>query len=277
MQINIREVDIFFMSYGERNANANWMNLLTKAPWARWVKDVKGFDEVHRECARQSTTDWFVTVDADTIMYESFLDVSVKIEEGKPRNFCWASLNKLNGLRYGNGGLKLWHKPFAENMAFHEYGSGIDFCWDPDYRSIQEVFSNVVINSSPIQAFRAGYREGVKLSRFDGRRIAPGQLTRLPKQTLARLMAWTSRGLDVENGVWAILGARRGLLDNAVNSVSNHQLGDYEYIDAIMETYSFPLQSIDDIGKELAKHLPFKLILFTPEQCRFIREMYEGS
>ena len=62
---HLTQFDLFFLSYDEPNAEENWADLLDKAPWAKRVHGVKGFDAAHRECARQSETPWFITVDAD--------------------------------------------------------------------------------------------------------------------------------------------------------------------------------------------------------------------
>lgn len=262
------------MSYGEPNAENNWADLLRKVPWAKRVKDVKGFDAVHRKAAELATTDWFVTVDADTRVYDEFLNNVVEIEPGKPRNFCWSSRNIVNGLCYGNGGLKVWHKPYAANMAFHELGNMGDFCWDKDYKSYSEVYSDVIINSSELQAFRAGFREGVKLTMSQGRLLPWSHWNRLPPTTVFHLRIWTSVGLHAANGQWAICGARRGMKMALSRALDQQLIGDFEYIDMQFDLIKDPLEAIEDDGKTINNLSPIKVTLFTEEQSELIREIH---
>lgn len=215
-KLHISSVDFFFMSYDEPNAEKHWADLSDKVPWAKRVHGIKGFDSAHRACAEQSETDWFVTVDADNIIDLSFLDETIDINPltDKRKSFCWNGVNMINGLIYGNGGLKLWSKEFAIQMANHEYAEGnesVDFCWEKDYRSVNKQFSEVWNNASPYQAFRVGFREGVKLSLQHGKRIKPHEMKHLHKINLRNLRIWSSVGADVENGLYAMYGTRLGL------------------------------------------------------------------
>ena len=49
----MNEFDIFFLSFDEPNCEENWAKLQDIAPWAKRVHGVKGFDNAHKECARQ--------------------------------------------------------------------------------------------------------------------------------------------------------------------------------------------------------------------------------
>ena len=133
--VKILDYDIIYLSYDEPNAEKNYADLLAKVPWAKRVHGVKGSDEAHKACARLSETDRFVTVDGDNIVREDFLNQEVDFEEHKDLSKCvisWAGYNVVNGLMYGNGGLKLWPKQYVLEMKTHEnapaddvYGPGI--------------------------------------------------------------------------------------------------------------------------------------------------------
>lgn len=277
LRIPVREMDVVFMSYGEPNAESNWADLLKKVPWAKRIKDIKGFDAVHRKAAETATTDWFVTVDADTVLYDEFLDVTVTIEQNKPRNFCWSSRNLVNGLCYGNGGLKVWHRPFAGAMAFHELGHMGDFCWDQDYKSYAEVYSDVVINGSALQAFRAGFREGVKLTMSQGKLVPPIHWIRMRPTNAAYLKIWTSLGLHADNGQWAICGARRGMKMACSRMLDQQLIGDFGYIDEQFNVIDEPLLAIAEDGDVINRLSPIKVTLFNREQSALIREIYDRS
>ena len=73
MKLEIGELDIFYLSYDEPNKEEHWADIISKFPFAKRVDGVKGFDNAHKECAKQSDTDRFITVDADTQIDEEFL------------------------------------------------------------------------------------------------------------------------------------------------------------------------------------------------------------
>ena len=215
----ITEFDVMFLSYDEPNAEKHWADLLDKCPWAKRVHGVKGFDAAHRECANQSETPWFVTVDADNIVLPQFFDIVVELDPDLHANRCfsWNAINMMNGLIYGNGGLKLWSKQFASNMKSHELSEdkdAVDFCWEADYVQVHKTYSEVYNNGSAYQAFRVGYREGVKLALDRGQRVAPELMKSvLHNVNLRNLRIWSSVGADVEHGLWAIYGCRLAWLD----------------------------------------------------------------
>jgi hypothetical protein len=79
--IKIIEQDIIFLSYDEPNAEANYADLCNKVPWAKRVHGVKGSDAAHKACAALSDTEYFVTVDADNIIDQEFLNVEFDIDQ----------------------------------------------------------------------------------------------------------------------------------------------------------------------------------------------------
>jgi hypothetical protein len=230
--------DVFFLSYDEPNAEKNWADLLDKCPWAKRVHGVKGFDAAHRACAEQSETDWFVTVDADNIVLPAFFDQEVELdpELHKNRCFSWNALNMMNGLMYGNGGLKLWSKSFAINMKSHELSEdkdAVDFCWEEDYKQVHKTFSEVHNNGSPYQAFRVGFREGIKLALDRGQRVPPEKMkSTLHNVNLRNLRIWSSVGGDVEHGLWAIYGTRLGWLKACDMDYDITGIRDYDWFNA---------------------------------------------
>jgi hypothetical protein len=212
-KLNLAEIDCIFISYDEPNAEANWADLRSKCMWAERVHGVKGSDECHKAAANLSTTDWFITVDADNIVDPKFFDQTISVPAGA-RAFSWPGVNVINGLQYGNGSLKVWHKDFVLGMRTHEAADSangqVDFCWEDGYRPMIESYSVTYPNASPFQAWRAGFREGVKMSLVDGVLPADSAPSKLHWHNLHRLKVWSSIGAHVPNGVWAMLGARQG-------------------------------------------------------------------
>ena len=123
MKINIAEQDIIFLSYDEPNAEKNYVDLVNKVPWAKRVHGVDGSDAAHKACAELSDTKHFVTVDGDTVIDQKFLDVVLDLDElgvDDDYQFSWCGNIDINGLKYGNGSLKMWTKDFVTNMKTHE-------------------------------------------------------------------------------------------------------------------------------------------------------------
>lgn len=273
--VKVTECDAFFMSYREPNAETNWSHLKERMPWAKRVDGIKGFDSVHRHCGVASETEFLITIDADTQIRESFLDLQIEVHPNGPKNFCWASRNFVNGLSYGNGGLKLWHKPFASNMAFHEFGKGLDFCWDRDYLTVNYEHSDVFINGSKEQAFRAGYREGVKLTTLRGQVLPLSSWSQLNPYNKRLLEVWCSVGADTENGVYAILGARSGVCDSIEKRVNNALVADFDFIKNRLEKINGSIyKTLKEQENQINSQTPFKVTLLDSTQSAFIKRNY---
>lgn len=216
--LKISELDCVFISYDEPNAEMNYAKLLQDAPWAERVHGVKGSDACHKAAANLSKTDWFVTVDADNVVNPKFWDLELDLNNyPNAQAFNWPGRNCINGLRYGNGSLKVWRKDFVLNMKTHEAAEEdkgqVDFCWEAGYYPLTVSYSETVINTTPLQAWRAGFREGVKMCLDKGVRVTQG----LPAkeviwwENLHRLKQWLTLGAHVDNGLWAIAGAWQGV------------------------------------------------------------------
>ena len=216
MGFKIADIDFIFLSFDEPNAEKNFADLKRKVPWAKRVHGVYGFDAAHKACAEASDTDRFITVDGDTIIENDFTKVAVDFQSLGVDNtyqFSWCGRIDLNGLQYGNGSLKCWTKDFVNNMKTHENHDGkdknvIEFCHFDNYYQFNENFSTSYINGSPFQAWRAGFREGVKMSLDKNSKV--DNLKDLWWQNYQRLLVWLNVGADVEHGLYAIHGARLG-------------------------------------------------------------------
>ena len=232
----ISEFDIIYISYDEPQKEEFWAKLLDVAPWAKRVDSVKGFDSAHKAAANLSETDRFITVDGDNVIYPEFLELELDIpEKYEDCVLSWNSVNVINGLSYGNGGLKLWTKDFVLGMKTHENAESedekLDFCWKDKYVQLQNTFSETHPNGSPFQAFRAGFREGVKMTLDRGNRINPAKMKDfIWRENLRRLLIWASVGADTPNGWWSIYGTRLGMyLTNLTDDFQMSNISDYDW------------------------------------------------
>ena len=306
--MKIKDIDIIYLSYDEPNADENYADLLTKAPWAKRVHGVKGFDAAHKACAEQSETDRFITVDGDNIVmddfFEQILDVPDSDHDGNNISesiFSWNAKNILNGLVYGNGGLKCWPKQYALDMKTHEDADdeeGMEFCWKLNYIQLNDTFSEVHQTASPFQAFRAGFREGVKMSLDQGKRVRADEFSqKIWWQNYNRLQTWCNIGSDVENGLWAIYGARLGCEMTVLSDWDTNLISDYEWFKEFFNNDVAPKfegfadkqcrytklewdsnmlhKEICSLGRHLNSEIN-EMMLFdpTPEMCKFFKKTY---
>lgn len=233
-KIALSELDVIFISYDEPNADENWADLQNKCPWAKRSHGVFGSDAAHKAAAQLSETDRFITIDGDNIIDPNFfnLEISVTANESN-RIYSWAATNMINGLVYGNGGIKVWPVEAVMKMKTHEISENpecdVDFCWDLDYQQINKIYSETHINASPYQAFRAGFREGVKMGLDEGRKVTVDEFhQKVYPENLKRLRIWCSIGADVENGLWAIYGTRLGCYKSLLTDWDHKLVRDFE-------------------------------------------------
>ena len=286
-KLKIIEQDIIFLSYDEPNAEKNYADLCDKVPWAKRVHGVKGSDAAHKACAALSETEYFVTVDADNIVDPKFLEVEIDIDGEKfteANVFSWAGHVHVNGLRYGNGGLKLWTREFVNNMRTHENSDPTDvqgrveFCFDQRYYQFNECYSESFTNSTPFQAWRAGFREGVKMCLLQGAKVK--DMKEIWWQNYHRLLVWSSVGTDVENGIWSILGAREGCYNTMCTDWDYANVRDFEYLTnywnekhegadpEVTTTY------INFLARELKEKLGMEIANLDPAGSHFFKTVY---
>ena len=284
------DFDVVYISYDEPNAEKNWADLKAKLPNAKRVHGVKGFDAAHREAGKLSETDRLITVDGDNIVREDFFLQEVEIDDIAQANhiFSWRGLNIINNLSYGNGGLKLWPKHVIMNLSAHEEsedGQGVDFCWMNTYVQLVTTWSEVHVNENPEQAYRAGFREGIKLSLNMGDKVDKWKFyEENARKNLERLSIWCSVGRDVLNGCWAMLGARTGA--HFINNLNfeHSQIADYEWFkEHWEETYSiYKDKSMFDarmntLGQELRQNTQLRVAELDDEGSAWFKSVYDNE
>jgi hypothetical protein len=288
--IKIIEQDIIFLSYDEPNAEKNYADLLAKVPWAKRVHGVKGSDAAHKACAALSETEYFVTVDADNIVDPKFLEMEVDIDAlGLTPDyvFSWCGKVHVNGLMYGNGGLKMWTRKFVNEMRTHENSDPndtkglVEFCFDNKYYQFNDSYSESYTNATPFQAWRAGFREGVKMSLDQGAKVA--DLKTIWWQNYHRLLIWCNIGADVENGMYSILGAREGAALTNCTKWDYSNVRDFEWLttywgkyyeDAPIETHR---EQINFYGNELKTKCGLEIAELDSASSEFFKTVYNNT
>jgi hypothetical protein len=188
---------------------------------------------------------------------------------------------------YGNGGLKLWTRKFVNNMRTHENSDPTDvkglveFCFDDKYYQFNENYSTSYINGSEFQAWRAGFREGVKMSLDQGAKVT--DLRRIWWQNYDRLLTWCNVGLDVTNGLWSMLGAREGCYMTNCTDWDYSNVRDFEWLTeywnanhryADIEIKKTQLKSL---GTELREKCKIEVAELDANASRFFKRVYHNT
>ena len=288
--IKIIEQDIIFLSYDEPNAEKNYADLVSKFPWAKRVHGVKGSDAAHKACAALSETEYFVTVDADNIVDPKFQEVEIDLNAlglSSDNVFSWCGKVHVNGLMYGNGGLKLWTRKFVNEMKTHENSDPddikgkVEFCFDSRYYQFNENYSESFTNATPFQAWRAGFREGVKMSLDQGAKV--DNLQSVWWQNYHRLLVWASVGADVENGIWSIIGAREGAYLTNCTDWDYANVRDFDYLTTRWEKQHAILTPegatalINQLGKDLMSKCKLEIANLDGAGSKFFKTVYQNT
>jgi hypothetical protein len=215
------------------------------------------------------------------------LDFTDKDPNYKLAQFRWKAVNAINGLRYGNGGMSSWTKTYVANMKTHENQTDgditriADFCLDHSdtlYCHMHDCHSTTYPNHTPFQAWRAGFREGVKMVLDKGAKPSIDELKeRVAGRNLNNLTIWHNVGADVENGEWAIYGARLGTHMTMLTDWDHTDVQWFDNFPVLWEKYknNNPVLSAGFIGDELEARLGLPMCMYTPEQSKFFKRHYK--
>ena len=283
--MKIVEFDTVFLSYDEPNAELHYADLCTKAPLAKRVHGVKGSDHAHKAAAELSSTDWFITIDADNIVDPKFFDLDLDMTDPKIQVYGWCGRNSINGLRYGNGGIKIWNKKFVLNMRTHENAvsdrAQVDFCWEDGYRNFPRVYSDSVITGSPFQAWRAGFREGVKMTLLNGEKVLSQEIKeRIWWHNIHRLRMWSTVGAHEDNGVYAVLGARMGTWMTNCTDWNYVDVRDFEILRNVYEqnvNHKSVQGDAQDLGFKIKHQLGLDWPWLDAAQSKYTLDLYDET
>ena len=246
-KVELKTFPVIFLSFDEPNADENFEFLKANHPEPELihrVHGVKGFDAAHKTAADKAGSTRFFTVDADCRVDKEIWKKSVELTpEIKHATLSWSSRNIVNGLVYGNGGVKLWYAKHVINMKSHEAAAegddthNLHFCWDPDqYKQMNNTYGTVMNNASPKQAFRAGFREGIKMGLDQGKKVSLEDFKhKMYPANFARWLIWMTIGRDVENGDWVIYGARLAAYMLYVKNFDHTVISDYDWFNKFWE------------------------------------------
>jgi hypothetical protein len=278
--VDVAELDCIYLSYDEPKADDFWALISAEVPWAKRVHGVKGSDAAHKAAAEASETERFILIDGDNLPYWNFFNQVIRIN-GENRNavFRWRAENIINGLSYGNGGLSCWTKDFVFNMQTHENSNGedannVEFCFHPLYWPMYDTWSVTYPNGSAKHAWRAGFREGVKMCLDRGVKPTLAEFEqRVHAQNMNHLIIWQTVGADVEFGDWAIYGARLGTYMTMLEGWDYNLVQDFDALEEIWKIYNDVMPHIESksIGADLKRKLNLPIIEMDAQSSEFFK------
>lgn len=283
-RVDIADLDCIFLTYDEPLKEEFWVQIKNTIPWAVRVDGVKGSDAAHKAAAEASTTERFVLIDGDNIPDWDFFNQTLEFESEQHEHavYRWRARNIINGLMYGNGGLSCWTRTFVQSMKTHEASDGsnetcVEFCFDPLYWAMHDCYSTTYPNGSPFQAWRAGFREGVKMCLDRGRRPSVQQFKEsVHKRNLDHLTIWHNIGADTDFGHWAILGARMGTHQTMLTGWDYREVQDFSYLQELWENYKDI--NVDEhsaeLGNALSAQLGLPIVQYDRNESEFFKHHY---
>jgi hypothetical protein len=198
--------DIVFISYQEPYADIYYKYLTYRFPRAKRVHGVKGIHAAHIEAAKLCSTDMIWIVDGDAL-----IDANFKFDYQVPRwdkemVHVWRSVNPINDLVYGYGGIKLFPTELTINMDTSKPDMTTSI--SSKFKAVQEISNITGFNTDPFNTWKSAFRECTKLSS----KVIDRQKD---TETQNRLQIWCTVGKDRPYGEYAIDGAKQGAVYGA--------------------------------------------------------------
>jgi hypothetical protein len=285
--IDIADLDVIYLTYDEPQKEEFWVTIKNQIPWAQRVDGVKGSDAAHKAAAEASGTDRFILIDGDNMPDWEFFNLTLNYPtiEYEQAVYRWRARNHINGLMYGNGGLSSWTRDFVLNMKTHENTDGrdetvVEFCFDPLYWPMHDCYSTTFPNGSPKHAWRAGFREGVKMCLDKGRKPSLAEFKdRVHRRNLDHLSVWHNVGADVEQGAWAIAGARMGTYKTMLTDWDYREVQWFDALEALWED-AFkrdPAEIIQAYQDALYTQLDLPMCMLNNQQSKFFKHHYRSN
>jgi hypothetical protein len=197
-----KNYDMVFISYEEPNADENYAKLLERFPHAKRTHGVKGIHQAHIAAASLCETDMFWIVDGDAVIQDDFYFDYIPEHHNKEAVHVWRSLNPVNGLVYGYGGVKLF--PTEKTLTMDTSKPDMTTSISDKFVAMKIVSNTTAFNTDPFNTWKSAFRECAKLSS----KVIDRQKD---EETNKRLRIWCTY---LENepafGEYALKGAKAG-------------------------------------------------------------------
>ena len=285
--IDIADLDCIYLTYDEPQREEFWIKIKNMIPWAVRVDGVKGSDAAHKAAAAASATERFVLIDGDNMPDESFFNLTLEFpdETWESAVFRWRARNHVNGLMYGNGGLSSWTRTFVNTMRTHEATDGtaeteVEFCFDPLYWAMHDCYSTTYPNGSDFHAWRAGFREGVKMCLNRGTKPTLAEFRQqVHKRNLDHLTIWHNVGRDAEHGIWSMAGSRMGTYMTMLTAWDHRLVQDFGVLQELWLTVKDhdPETVTGRVAEDLVTQLDLPINMIGAKESKFFKHHYRSN
>jgi len=214
--------DIVFISYNEPDADENFSNLKERFPRAKRVDGVKGIHQAHIAAAKKCFTRMFWVVDGDAVILNDFnFDYKVPDDELDIVH-VWRSLNPINNLSYGYGGVKLLPKQLTINM--NTSTTDMTMSISNKFKAMPDLSNITAFNTDAFSTWRSAFRECCKLAVINN------------DESLSRLDTWCQLNEQSPYGFYAYIGALAGKVygqTNASDKEALSKINDFTWLEAL--------------------------------------------
>jgi len=203
---------VVFFDFKTENSETNFSHLLSLCPNAVKISDIDDVNLAYQAVAKLSPDHTHaIIVNSNNFVNENFNLQEVNlIDEIDLQNtvMSFGTKNNINGNIYGSDGVQIFPTSLLANITKYENLT------DPNnlkndsltFLRFNRMLSELVINTTPKQAWTTGFVEVMKLCYHNDKFL---QLEQIDWRNYERLWRWIHIGADIENGIWAILGARQ--------------------------------------------------------------------
>lgn len=193
--------DIIFISNNEPNADQNWFRLHTRFPTAKRINGIVGIHAAHKTAAKAAFTKMFWAVDGDAYILDTFnFDYQVP-EYDQDVVHIFHSVNPINDLKYGYGGVKLLPRKLTQDLD--EFSLDMTLAISNKIKVVKEVSNLTHFNTDFFNTWKSAFREAVKLTCNVKDQIDI-------EDSQERLESWMTKGQDKPFGGECLKGARAG-------------------------------------------------------------------
>ncbi len=221
--------DIVFVSYKEPDCEQRFNKLKKQIPFIKRVHGVKGIHNAHIKAAELCDTNMFYVIDGDADILDTF-----SFDENFKHNFnvsydtvyVWHSINPINDLVYGYGGVKLLPKTLVLKMD--QSSNDMTTSVSKNFCVVERVSNITAFNTDKFSTWRSAFRECAKLSS----KIIDRQKE---DETNERLKTWTTVGHDRPFGEYAMAGATAGMEFGLSGGSDLRLINDFDWLRTVYE------------------------------------------
>ena len=197
--------DVVYISYKEPDKEQRFSRLKKIIPFIKRVDNIQGIHNAHIKAAELSDTKMFYVIDGDADIVPSF-----NFDENFKQNYnvcydtvyVWQSINPINNLIYGYGGVKLLPKKLVLEMDKNT--NDMTTSISKNFCVVEQISNITCFNTDKFSTWRSAFRECAKLASKTIER-------QVNNETEERLKTWTTVGHDRPYGRYALAGATAGM------------------------------------------------------------------